>query len=200
MQKIPTLFMRGQDHLVTPSVNQECEWVMCGEGLATRKHDGSCCLIKDGRLWKRHEARYSREVRSGDWFPPSQLPQGFIAVTDIDVHTGKRQGWVPVGEGKGDQWHREAFEAEAASRSGLLVEGVTYELCGPKVQGNPEGFATHVLVPHGFVQLPACPRDFQGIKEFLIKMNVEGVVWHHPDGRMCKIKIRDYGLSRKPPQ
>lgn len=29
--------------------------------------------------------------------------------------------------------------------------------------------------------------------------NVEGVVWHHPDGRMVKIKTRDFGLTRGRP-
>lgn len=27
-------------------------------------------------------------------------------------------------------------------------------------------------------------------------MNIEGIVFHHPDGRMAKIKLRDFGISR----
>ena len=27
------------------------------------------------------------------------------------------------------------------------------------------------------------------------RLDIEGIVWHHPDGRMAKIKRRDFGLS-----
>ena len=36
------------DRLVRDEVNPECRWVTEGEGTATRKYDGTCCLIKDG--------------------------------------------------------------------------------------------------------------------------------------------------------
>jgi hypothetical protein len=26
--------------------------------------------------------------------------------------------------------------------------------------------------------------------------NIEGIVWHHPDGRMAKLKLRDFGVKR----
>jgi hypothetical protein len=38
-----------------------------------------------------------------------------------------------------------------------------------------------------------CP---EGLREFLAAHDVEGVVFHHPDGRKAKIKKRDFGLKR----
>ena len=34
--------------------------------------------------------------------------------------------------------------------------------------------------------------------ELVIARNIEGIVWHHPDGRMVKIKARDFGLPWPP--
>jgi len=72
----------------------------------------------------------------------------------------------------------------------------TYELVGPNVQGNPEMFISNVLIRHGQYHLPDCPRDFDGIREYLSQANIEGIVWHHSDGRMVKIKAKDFGIKR----
>lgn len=53
------------------------------------------------------------------------------------------------------------------------------------------------LLPHGVVVLPSCPRTFEGIREFLRWREIEGIVFHHPDGRMAKVKKKDYGMRRK---
>ena len=73
----------------------------------------------------------------------------------------------------------------------------TYELCGPKVQGNPEGYIDHRLIPHGKEEIdPDVPRNFEALKAFLFNAQIEGIVYHHPDGRMAKIKAKDFGISR----
>ena len=59
----------------------------------------------------------------------------------------------------------------------------TYELCGPKLQGNPEGFAEHTLVRHG-TEVVDPPRTWDGLRDFLASYDGEGIVFHHPDGRM----------------
>jgi hypothetical protein len=64
------------------------------------------------------------------------------------------------------------------------------------VQGNPEGLDAHTLIPHGGEKWPEFPRNFNGIRLHFERMNIEGVVWHHPDGRMVKIKTGDFGLKR----
>lgn len=179
MKKIISLFQRNYDgdRLVRDEVVPGAEWVLAGEGTATRKYDGTCCMVRDGKLFKRYEVKKGK-----------QPPENFEPATDVDAKTGKQQGWVPVGDGPDDRWHREAFNPS-------LADG-TYELVGPKVQGNPERFANHTLVPHGFETLPRCPRTFAGIKEYLATYDIEGIVWHHPDGRMVKIKAKDFGLKR----
>lgn len=72
----------------------------------------------------------------------------------------------------------------------------TYELCGPKIDGNPEGFPEHVLIRHGHTELPQAPRTFDGLRAWLAERDIEGIVFHHADGRMCKIKTKDFGLKR----
>lgn len=179
MKKIPTLFERdweGDRSRVVNLVHSGCEWVIDGEGIATRKLDGTSCLIRNGQLYKR------RELRKGDK-EPSQFE-----IADYDEETGKTVGWVPVGEGPEDRWHREAFTT--------TVDG-TYELVGPKIQGNPEQATIHMLLSHdGADTFPDAPRTFDGLREWLADKDIEGLVFHHPDGRMAKIKLRDFGLKR----
>jgi hypothetical protein len=161
--------------------------VLAGEGVPTRKLDGASCLVRDGKLYKR------RELRKGDPAPPS-----FEAI-DHDEEAGKTVGWVPVGDGPEDRYHREGF-AFLMRMDGGAKDG-TYELVGPKIQGNPEGLPEHQLVPHSslFIHLLAentPPRTFDALREWMAGQDIEGVVWHHPDGRMAKLKLRDFGLKR----
>lgn len=183
MQKIPTIFQRdwnGDRSRVVDEPHPACGWVFAGEGRATRKIDGTACLVRDGRLFKR------RELRAGE-----ARPAGFETL-GADPETGKTVGWVPVGDGPEDRWHREGLAALADARDG------TYELIGPKVQANPEGSPTHVLVRHDTLAIEeAVPRSFEGLRAWLEGRDMEGLVFHHPDGRMGKIKLRDFGHRRR---
>lgn len=182
MRKIPSLYERNHDgdRLVRDEIVPGSEWVLSGEGVATRKWDGTCCLIRDGKLYKRYDAK-----------PGRTPPPDFEPAMDADPITGHQTGWVPVTERPEDRWHREAFGVVPHVPDG------TYELCGPRVNGNPEGFAEHVLVPHGveLVDVPT-PIAFGSLRGFLADQPIEGIVWHHPDGSMVKIKTRDFGLKR----
>jgi len=40
------------------------------------------------------------------------------------------------------------------------------------------------------------PRTFNELKEWFKDQDIEGIVWHHPDGRMIKLKKRDFGYKR----
>lgn len=178
MKKIPTLFKRNPERMseVLREPHPHCQWVFDGEGVATRKYDGTCCRVKYGQLWKR------REVKKG-----KPQPEGF-ELADYDEATGKSVGWMRVD--LADRWHLEAFG------DGNFLDG-TYELCGPKVQGNPEGYKSHVLIAHATAPaFSSVLRTFDGLKAFLTDMDIEGLVFHHPDGRMAKIKKRDFGLGR----
>jgi hypothetical protein len=186
MQKIPTLFLRNDaDHRICNEYNPPALWVRDGEGVATIKFDGTACLLRDGILYKRYDAKKGRTP------PPDFLP----AQESPDVVTGHWPGWVPVHDTPENTWYSEAV---ASSRpDGGWIDG-TYELCGPKVQGNPEGFPYHVLIPHGKHHLTGIltpPRDFIGLRAYLINHPMEGIVWHRGNGNMAKIKAKDFGLS-----
>jgi hypothetical protein len=179
LNKIPTIFVRDMSKQPALVINEwvpGTEWVRDGEGIATRKYDGTSCMVRNGKLYKR------RELRTGDIAPPDFESLG------TDENTGKTVGWVPVGDGPEDRWHREALDGWHPDS--------TYELLGPKIQGNKEQRVKHCLQDHGMARTyPMAPRDFEGLKQFLTENVIEGLVWHHDDGRMAKIKRRDFGLK-----
>ena len=180
MQKIISLFQRNYDtdRLVRDEVVPGAEWVLTGEGIATQKLDGTCCMVSEGRLYKRYEVKKGRTA-----------PAAFLPADRVDPRTGKQQGWRPVGDGPDDKYHREAFDSS-------LPDG-TYELIGPKVQRNPEKAARHLLEPHGRRVVEGVPRTYDGLKSYFADHDIEGIVWHHADGRMVKIKGKDFGIKRK---
>jgi hypothetical protein len=185
MKKIPTIFERDWDNDPSRVLEQPaegCEWVFAGEGVATRKYDGTSCMVRDGILYKR------LSIPEGKPEPPGI----FVATETVPGKPSKTILWVEVGDGPEDKWHREAWAAfEETPPDG------TYELLGPKVQGNPEGFSEHLLMPHADAEtLGGIVLTFSGLREVLAIHNIEGIVFHHPDGRMAKIKARDYGIKR----
>jgi hypothetical protein len=184
MKKIPTVFERdwnGDRSRIVNQVHKDCGWVLAGEGSATRKLDGTCCMVRGHTLYKR------RELRKGE-----PEPYGFERA-DFDEETGKTVGWVLVSvDDPADRWHREAY-----AELGHVFPDGTYELIGPKVQGNPEHCLGHQLVRHGDIMEDDVPRTFEGLRDWLSTQDIEGIVFHHPDGRMAKIKLRDFGLKRK---
>ena len=188
MKKIISLFQRNYetDRLVRDELVQGAEWVANGEGIATRKFDGTACSIIEGKLYKRYDVKQGKPI-----------PEGAIACMDEpDANTGHFPFWLPVKEGEpSDKYFLKAFNIGKDYYGNELIDG-TYELCGKKVQGNPEAVEGHRLVPHGKEVLDDVPRTFNGIKEYLKDKNIEGIVWHHPDGRMVKIKKKDFGFKR----
>jgi hypothetical protein len=193
MKKIPSLFVRDftseGGRLVLDQVTPGTEWVTTGEGIATVKHDGTACLWSGGQLYARYDAKHGKTP-----------PAGFIPAQEPDPVTGHYPGWILVTGSPAHQWHREAL---AEARRDLLVDGATYELVGPKVQGNPYRLMGHYLWQHAASVLAHCPRTFLLLRDFLRGQEgeeiIEGVVWHHPDGRMVKIKRRDFGFPWPPP-
>jgi len=185
MKKIISLFQRNYegDRLVRDEIVPGAEWVVAGEGVATVKWDGTCCLVRDGKLYKRYDAKHGKTPPAG--FEPTQ--------PDPDPKTGHWPGWLLVGDGPEDKWHRQAFDR-------LRPPDGTYELIGPKIQGNPYKLDIHNLVPHGSDIFENSPRTFVELRNFLAVFQwsdgtfIEGIVWHHPDGRMVKIKRKDFGL------
>jgi len=185
MKKIISLFKRDYDgnRQVIDEVVEGAEWVIAGEGIATQKYDGTCCLVRGGKLYKRYTLK-----------PRKTAPAEFEPATEVDSVTGKQQGWVPVGDGPDDSHHREAFDRMPAE---MKSQDRTCELIGPKIQGNPERYEDHCLVAHDFAEeLVGAPRTFDELAEWFRDQDIEGIVWHHPDGRMVKIKKKDFGMKR----
>ena len=183
MKKIITLFQRNYegDRLVRNEIVPGAEWVQAGEGWATRKYDGTCCMVKGGKLYKRYDSKNGKEP-----------PKGFIPAQDPDLVTGHWPGWLQIEtKNPNDKWFFEAFHGDE-------IDG-TYELCGPKVQGNQEGYEKHILIAHALAERLETPLTFDELRHWFGDKDIEGIVWHHPDGRMVKIKKKDFGLKRKLP-
>lgn len=187
MKKIPTLFKRDPENMrrVLPEVTSGCEWVLAGEGTATRKYDGTCCMFDGHRWWARREVK-----------PGKQPPVSFLAI-ETDENTGKTVGWEPMDQSAFAKWYAHALSFPEFQNP----PAGTYELCGPKVNSNPEGFESHVVIRHADAQpldLPEFHPDatvettMDILKGYLLQQPYEGIVWHHPDGRMAKLKRRDF--------
>jgi hypothetical protein len=120
---------------------------------------------------------------------------------DHDQTTGKRPGWEPIDQSP----FRGSFgEANAVHPN----EPGTYELCGPKINGNPEGFTLHRLIRHADAETFGASgrtRAAADVRNLVIALGQpsaggwEGIVWHHPDGRMAKLKARDFPADPPPP-
>lgn len=186
MKKIPSVWVRDfstPGALYKSEVTPGCEWVLAGEGVATRKWDGTAVLLRDGRLYARYDAKHGKTP-----------PPGFAPCGEPDEKTGHWPGWVPADRPQ-DMWIREA----ASDSKGLLpYRDGTYEAIGPKIGGNPEGATFHALMKHGEALVAGLPRDFEGLKGALSGMNIEGIVFHHEDGRMAKATKQGFGLRRAP--
>lgn len=183
MEKIPTIFDRGEGFRVTNTQRKGCEWVFAGEGLATEKLDGMNIrlTIRSGQVVRVEKRRNPSKL---------QKQQGII------------DGWyVDTDEyGKEDKW---IFEAVQDTDTTSWPDGEhAAEALGPKIQGNPLGLAKHVCVPFN-LEVPIyenVPRTFEALKDFLENLDsryspghlAEGIVFHHPDGRRAKIKRKDF--------
>lgn len=178
MKKIPTLFLRDPDNpaRVIDEPHPDCGWVFAGEGVATVKWDGTACMFDGDIWWKR------REVKVG-----KPTPEDFYVVGEAN---GKQQGWVPADvDDPADKWLWEAVDVAPDRAPG------TFELVGPKVQGNPHRLTAHLLWRHGDMHVMEGPVSFDSIRDRLAGLDGEGIVWHHADGRMAKVKRRDFGLA-----
>ncbi len=122
--------------------------------------------------------------------------QRFVTA-EYDATTGKTVGWEPIEQSAFARWHAEALATEERRRDAPLAKPGTYELVGPKVNGNPERCGEHMLIEHA-TALPynVVLTDFDEVRAIVLalaeKDGCEGIVWHHPDGRMAKLKARDF--------
>lgn len=123
-----------------------------------------------------------REVKPG-----KQAPENFQPV-EHDETTGKTVGWEPMSQSAFAKWHGAAWASAEWPADH---------------NGNPEGFDRHVLIRHAdaeqiqsgwYSDYEGKPgTTYDGLRSLLSKsFPFEGIVWHHPDGRMAKLKRRDF--------
>lgn len=185
MKKISTLFTKDPNDLgrIIDAVNPENQWLFDGEGIATRKFDGTSAAVIGGEIYKRYDVKHGRAV-----------PEGAIPCQEPDTKSGHHPHWLKCDCLKAeDRFFFEAFDRLPHPEDG------TYELCGPKVQNNPEHLEEHVLIRHGSEVIALTDFTFEGFRRFLEDPanDIEGIVFHHrTDGRMCKIRKRDFGIKR----
>ncbi|RGC59845.1 hypothetical protein DXA92_11020 [Agathobaculum butyriciproducens] len=105
MKKIKSLFVRefGEKHSVkaTPIVEPGFEWVLEGEGIATRKRDGTCTKIENGEIFRRYDCKHGKTP-----------PQGFIPADEPDPITEHWPGWLKIDKynSKGDENFRRSLQ------------------------------------------------------------------------------------------
>lgn len=186
MKKMKTLFVRQfENHKIVKCLNEVelgCEWVLNGEGYATEKIDGTCCLIQDNILYKRFDYKKGRK-----------LPDGAIPCQEeADPITGHFPHWLKVDKNNpSDKYHLEAFKKQENWEDG------TYELIGTHFQGNPYNLNGDFLEKHGIRILNNVPRTYDGIKDYLENNYIEGIVFYKGNGEMAKIKRSDFGFKWK---
>jgi hypothetical protein len=187
MEKIPTIFERGDGFKVVDQPRKGCEWVFAGEGRATEKLDGTNVRItlRAGRVVRVEKRRNPTKA---------QKQQGVI------------DGWYVAADedAKEDKW---IFEAVRGTDVQGWPDGEhAVEAIGPSIQGNPLGLTAHRCVPFN-LEIPAyeeVPRSFDALERFVSTLEsryapghlAEGIVFHHPDGRRAKIKRKDFVSDR----
>jgi hypothetical protein len=175
------------NHVGTDVINDKSAWVFTEPAVATVKRDGTGVLVTpEGEIFVR------RSVKKG-----KRVPEGF-RLAEIDAFTGHMFGVEPFAQSS----FKTALE-EALPATGKKLDPGTYELCGPKVNGNPEGFTEHVLIRHGAETLTVIPdmrsvhpdEAFDLLKDIFTDLKtqgVEGVVWWGADDKRVKLRVKDF--------
>jgi len=187
MDKIPTIFERGEDFAVRDRPREGCEWVFAGQGRPTEKLDGTNVrlTVRNGQV-VRVEKRRNPSKR--------QKQQGIIDGWYVDADSyGREDRWI--------------FEAVTGTDTARWPDGEhACEALGPRIQSNPLGLERHTCVPFN-LEIPIyqdVPRTYEGLWKLLLELEsrfapghpAEGIVFHHPDGRRAKIKRKDFPRAR----
>lgn len=189
MKKMSTLYKKDPNDpskVLIGQIAADNMWVFDEGVLATQKFDGTSCAVINGELYKRYDAKHGKVA-----------PEGAIPCCEPDLITGHHPHWLKCDRSKReDQYHFEAFDAA----EGKFEDG-TYELVGPKINGNAEHLTNHILVRHGYISADEeltqyLLKDSDRIERYIFFDEMEGLVFHHPDGRMCKIRAKDFGMKR----
>lgn len=183
MEKIPTIFERGDGFKVIDQPREGCEWVFAGEGVSTEKLDGTNIRVtlRSGEVVRVEKRRNPSKV---------QKKKGIVDGWYVDADEYASE----------DRW---IFEAVRGTETDAWPDGEhPCEALGPRIQGNPLELQSHICVPFN-LEVPTIeemPRSFDGLQRALAELEsryapghlAEGIVFHHADGRRAKIKRKDF--------
>lgn len=191
MKKIPTLYKREFDTNGNKvPISNEFTNEICKEaflyGIPTIKFDGSCCAVIDGKFYRRYDAKRGKPI-----------PIGAIKCQEkADEITGHLPCWVRVREDNpSDKWFINALD-NALKIEDELLDG-TYEAVGKHFNANPYNLFYDTLIKHGGSHILDLERTFDGVKDYLEKHEIEGIVFWLNNEPICKIKRSDFGFKWK---
>lgn len=184
MKKIPTIFKRDKElggHIVDEYV---VDLSLFAGAVATEKLDGTNVRV----TVRNHTVVRVEKRRNPD---------------KIQKHKGIIEPWyVDASDSAEDKWIMDAVRNTDYS---VIPDGEwSGEAVGTNIQGNPLNLPTNRVVFFTLGQCPVhenVPTTFAGLAEWLKTVKskygndcgIEGIVWHCPDGRMMKIKTKDFG-------
>lgn len=195
MQKIPTIFDRDWDgnRGVVDKISDDVKDFPFREAIVTEKLDGT-----NVRLTVRNHQLVRLEKRRN----PSKLEKakGIVDPWYVDASFGSEDKWI--------------YDATDNTDLSQIEDGEwSGEAVGPNIQGNPLNLESNRVVlfsnPHDLHKLIRPSQDgtklvmlpiFSAVKEYLTRARsvygndcgIEGLVLHAPDGRMAKIKLKDF--------
>lgn len=194
MKKIPMLFTLEFDEKGNSTVNfdkfndKAIAALTSGDATPTQKVDGTAMMLDDdGNWWARRIVK-----------PGKKIPADFLEVT-FDENTGKRVGWIPAQDSPFAKFWRKALD----NADGEFVPA-SYELIGPKVNGNPENVEKDTLVQHGTQPLEGFPSVgemlgadnahdlLEPIFADFRERGIEGVVWWVNGEPVVKLRAKDF--------
>lgn len=168
MRKIPTIFKRDLKLKCTP---------------VTGEINPECQWVFDGEgIATRKVDGINIKIEDGMAYVRNKPANPEYDVATYELFTGD------------DKYIRAAIQ-------GREIEDGIYEAYGEGIRGNPERSEGYHMVrispiDHSLV-LHAIPRTYRGLMGYFATHGIEGIVFHHRDGRMAKIKTKDfYHLSR----
>lgn len=122
MKKISTLYKKDPSDLcsVINEINPENEWVLNGEGIPTRKFDGTAVAIINGEFYKRYDVKKGKKV-----------PENAIPCQQPDEITGHWPHWVKCDRNNpADKYHFEGLDN--------LIEKIDGTNDGTKIETDEE--------------------------------------------------------------
>lgn len=209
----------GREILATTMVREEAR--VKGQGVATGKLDGCCVRLTERGLEMRQDLRMATKgPHKGKYVSkkgkPANMPATWVPTTNKPELNPERKFVSHIGfrcaQSPGDKYALEVFSEDKnqvrvlTSILPVTIEyvpvenltGKTYELLGPRINGNFHELEEHCLAPHGGVVVDLGDDQLDTVKLFLttdpLGQKLEGIVWHMDDGTCYKVHRQHLGM------